>query len=112
VRKLEAIIKPFKLDEVKLALAEIGVAGLTVIEVKGYGRQKGHNEVYRGAEYVVDFLPKVKLEIVVPDSLVAKAIEVIERTAKTGRIGDGKLFVAGVEEAVRVRTGERGDEAL
>jgi nitrogen regulatory protein P-II 1 len=112
VKKLEAIIKPFKLDEVKLALAEIGVAGLTVIEVKGYGRQKGHNEVYRGAEYVVDFLPKVKLEIVVPDALVGQALEVIERTAKTGRIGDGKLFVGAVEEAIRVRTGERGEEAL
>jgi nitrogen regulatory protein P-II 1 len=112
VKKLEAIIKPFKLDEVKIALAEIGVAGLTVIEVKGYGRQKGHNEVYRGAEYVVDFLPKVKLEIVVPDALVAQAVEVIERTAKTGRIGDGKLFVGGVDEAIRVRTGERGEDAL
>jgi nitrogen regulatory protein P-II 1 len=112
VRKLEAIIKPFKLDEVKLALAEIGVAGLTVIEVKGFGRQKGHSEVYRGAEYVVDFLPKVKLEIVVPDALVAKAVEVIERAAKTGRIGDGKLFVSGVDEAIRVRTGERGEDAL
>jgi len=112
VKKLEAIIKPFKLDEVKLALAEIGVAGLTVIEVKGYGRQKGHNEVYRGAEYVVDFLPKVKLEIIVPDALVGKALEVIERTAKTGRIGDGKLFVGAVDEAIRVRTGERGEEAV
>ncbi len=112
MKKLEAIIKPFKLDEVKIALAEIGVSGLTVVEVKGYGRQKGHNEVYRGAEYVVDFLPKVKLEIVVPDELVAKAIEAIERTAKTGRIGDGKLFVSGADEAIRVRTGERGDEAL
>ena len=112
MKKLEAIIKPFKLDEVKIALAEIGVSGLTVVEVKGYGRQKGHNEVYRGAEYVVDFLPKVKLEIVVPDELVAKAIEAIERTARTGRIGDGKLFVSGADEAIRVRTGERGDEAL
>jgi nitrogen regulatory protein P-II 1 len=112
VKKLEAIIKPFKLDEVKIALAEIGVSGLTVIEVKGYGRQKGHNEVYRGAEYVVDFLPKVKLEIVVPDELVQKAIEVVERTAKTGRIGDGKIFVAGVDDAIRVRTGERGSNAL
>jgi nitrogen regulatory protein P-II 1 len=112
VKKLEAIIKPFKLDEVKIALAEIGVSGLTVIEVKGYGRQKGHNEVYRGAEYVVDFLPKVKLEIVVPDELVPKAIEVVERTAKTGRIGDGKIFVAGVDDAIRVRTGERGPNAL
>ncbi|MGB8930555.1 MAG: P-II family nitrogen regulator [Anaeromyxobacteraceae bacterium] len=112
MKKLEAIIKPFKLDEVKIALADIGVSGLTVIEVKGHGRQKGHNEVYRGAEYVVDFLPKVKLEIVVPDGLVAKAIEVIELTARTGRIGDGKLFVGAVDDAIRVRTGERGDEAL
>ena len=112
MKKLEAIIKPFKLDEVKIALAEIGVSGLTVIEVKGYGRQKGHNEVYRGAEYVVDFLPKVKLEIVVPDELVLKAVEVIERTARTGRIGDGKLFVSGADDAIRVRTGERGSEAL
>ncbi len=112
MKKLEAIIKPFKLDEVKLALAEVGVTGLTVIEVKGYGRQKGHNEVYRGAEYVVDFLPKVKLEVVVPDDLVAKALEAIERSAKTGRIGDGKLFVGGVDEAIRVRTGERGDGAI
>ena len=112
MKKLEAIIKPFKLDEVKIALSEIGVSGLTVIEVKGYGRQKGHNEVYRGAEYVVDFLPKVKLEIVVPDDLAAKAVEVIERTARTGRIGDGKLFVGGVDEAIRVRTGERGENAV
>jgi nitrogen regulatory protein P-II 1 len=112
VKKVEAIIKPFKLDEVKLALAEIGVAGLTVIEVKGYGRQKGHNEVYRGAEYVVDFLPKVKLEVIVPDELVAKTVETIERAAKTGRIGDGKLFVGGVDEAIRVRTGERGENAI
>ena len=112
MKKLEAIIKPFKLDEVKVALAEIGVTGLTVCEVKGYGRQKGHNEVYRGAEYVVDFLPKVKLEIVVPDDLAAKAVEVIERTARTGRIGDGKVFVGGVDDAIRVRTGERGENAL
>ncbi len=112
MKKLEAIIKPFKLDEVKLALAEVGVAGLTVIEVKGYGRQKGHNEVYRGAEYVVDFLPKVKLEVVVPDDLVAKAVEAIERTARTGRIGDGKVFVGGVDDAIRIRTGERGENAI
>jgi nitrogen regulatory protein P-II 1 len=112
VKKLEAIIKPFKLDDVKVALNEIGVRGLTVCEVKGYGRQKGHNEVYRGAEYVVDFLPKVKLEIVVDDDQVAKAVEVIERTARTGRIGDGKLFVGAVDEAIRIRTGERGSDAL
>ncbi len=112
MKRIDAIIKPFKLDEVKVALAEIGVTGMTVVEVKGYGRQKGHNEVYRGAEYVVDFLPKVKLELVVPDALVSRAIDVIERTAKTGRIGDGKLFVAPVEDAIRVRTGERGEDAL
>ncbi len=112
MKTVEAIIKPFKLDEVKLALAEVGVTGLTVIEVKGYGRQKGHNEVYRGAEYVVDFLPKVKLEVVVSDGLVAKAVEAIEKTARTGRIGDGKVFVGGVDDAIRVRTGERGENAL
>jgi nitrogen regulatory protein P-II 1 len=112
VKKLEAIIKPFKLDEVKVALNEIGVAGLTVSEVKGYGRQKGHNEVYRGADYNVDFVPKVKLEIVLTEDLVPKALEIIERSARTGRIGDGKLFVSGVEEVVRVRTGERGGDAV
>jgi nitrogen regulatory protein P-II 1 len=112
VKKVEAIIKPFKLDEVKQALSEIGVAGLTATEVKGFGRQKGHTELYRGAEYVVDFLPKVKVEVVVSDALVTKVVEVIERAAKTGRIGDGKIFVVPVEEVIRIRTGERGEEAL
>jgi nitrogen regulatory protein P-II 1 len=112
VKKVEAIIKPFKLDEVKQALSEIGVAGLTATEVKGFGRQKGHTELYRGAEYVVDFLPKVKVEVVVSDQLVGRVVEVIERAAKTGRIGDGKIFVVPVEEVIRIRTGERGEEAL
>jgi nitrogen regulatory protein P-II 1 len=112
VKKVEAIIKPFKLDEVKQALSEIGVAGLTATEVKGFGRQKGHTELYRGAEYVVDFLPKVKVEVVVSDTLVGKVVEVIERAAKTGRIGDGKIFVVPVDEVIRIRTGERGEEAL
>ncbi len=112
MKKVEAIIKPFKLDEVKQALSEIGIAGLTATEVKGFGRQKGHTELYRGAEYVVDFLPKVKVEVVVSDSLAAKVVEVIERAAKTGRIGDGKIFVVPVEEVIRIRTGERGEDAL
>jgi len=112
VKKVEAIIKPFKLDEVKQALSEIGIAGLTATEVKGFGRQKGHTELYRGAEYVVDFLPKVKVEVVVSDSLASKVVEVIERAAKTGRIGDGKIFVVPVEEVIRIRTGERGEDAL
>jgi nitrogen regulatory protein P-II 1 len=112
VKKIEAIIKPFKLDEVKLALSQIGVSGLTVTEVKGFGRQKGHTELYRGAEYVVDFLPKVKVEVVVSDQLVGRVVEVIERAAKTGRIGDGKIFVLPIEEVIRIRTGERGEEAL
>src|SRR5438067_154790 len=112
MKKIEAIIKPFKLDEVKEALADVGVLGLTVTEVKGFGRQKGHTELYRGAEYVVDFLPKVKIEIVLADEMVAKALEAIERAAKTGRIGDGKIFVSTVDEVVRIRTGERGEPAL
>src|SRR5574341_2664010 len=112
MKKIEAIIKPFKLDEVKEALNEIGIQGMTVSEVKGFGRQKGHTELYRGAEYVVDFIPKVKLEIVVPDELVAKVLETIENAAKTGRIGDGKIFVLPLEAAVRIRTGEKGDDAL
>ena len=112
MKKVEAIIKPFKLDEVKQALTEVGVAGLTATEVKGFGRQKGHTELYRGAEYVVDFLPKVKIEVVVSDTMVGRVVEVIERAAKTGRIGDGKIFVVPVEEVIRIRTGERGDEAL
>lgn len=112
MKLIEAIIKPFKLDEVKEALNEIGVEGITVSEVKGFGRQKGHSELYRGAEYVVDFIPKVKLEIVVADELVGKLVETIEITARTGRIGDGKIFVLPLEEAIRIRTGERGDEAI
>ncbi len=112
MKKVEAIIKPFKLDEVKQALSEIGIAGLTATEVKGFGRQKGHTELYRGAEYVVDFLPKVKVEVVVADHLAGRVVEVIERAAKTGRIGDGKIFVVPVEEVIRIRTGERGEEAL
>ena len=112
MKKIEAIIKPFKLDEVKDALNAIGVQGITVTEVKGFGRQKGHTELYRGAEYVVDFLPKVKLEIITADTLVPKVIETIEAAAKTGRIGDGKIFVIPVEEVVRIRTGERGEAAI
>ena len=112
MKKVEAIIKPFKLDEVKEALSSIGVQGLTVSEVKGFGRQKGHTELYRGAEYVVDFLPKVKLEIIVSDELAAQVVETIERAARTGRIGDGKIFVLPMEEVVRIRTGERGPNAL
>ena len=112
MKKVEAIIKPFKLDEVKQALSEIGVAGLTATEVKGFGRQKGHTELYRGAEYVVDFLPKVKVEVVVSDALVTKVVEAIERAAKTGRIGDGKIFVVPIDEVIRIRTGERGNDAI
>lgn len=112
MKLIEAIIKPFKLDEVKDALNEIGIEGITVSEVKGYGRQKGHTELYRGAEYVVDFIPKVKIEIAVADHLVAKAVAAIEETAKTGRIGDGKIFILPLEDAVRIRTGEKGDEAI
>jgi len=112
LKKIEAVIKPFKLDEVKDALNEIGVQGITVSEVKGFGRQKGHTELYRGAEYVVDFLPKVKMEIIVPDNMAAKVLEAIEQSAKTGRIGDGKIFVTDVLEVVRIRTGERGESAI
>jgi nitrogen regulatory protein P-II 1 len=112
VKKVEAIIKPFKLDEVKKALTELGVAGLTATEVKGFGRQKGHSEMYRGAEYVVDFLPKVKIEVAVADGLAAKVVDAIARSARTGKIGDGKIFVLDLDEVVRVRTGERGEEAL
>lgn len=112
MKKIEAIIKPFKLDEVKDALQEAGLQGMTVIEAKGFGRQKGHTELYRGAEYVVDFLPKVKIELVVDDTMVEKAIEAIVRAAHTGRIGDGKIFVTAVEEAIRIRTRERGVEAI
>ena len=112
MKKIEAIIKPFKLDEVREALSEIGVTGLTVTEVKGFGRQKGHTELYRGAEYVVDFLPKVKIEIVVSDSLVDQAVETIITASRTGKIGDGKIFVMDVEQVVRIRTGETGDTAI
>ena len=107
-----AIIKPFKLEEVKTALAEIGVEGMTVTEVKGFGRQKGHTEIYRGSEYTVDFLPKVKIEIVVGDEVVAKTVDAIVKSAKTGKIGDGKVFVVPIEETVRIRTGERGESAV
>jgi nitrogen regulatory protein PII len=112
MKKIEAIIKPFKLDEVKDALNEIGIQGMTVTEVKGFGRQKGHTELYRGAEYVVDFIPKIKLEIVTSDELATKVVGTIEQVAKTGKIGDGKIFVYNVEEAVRIRTGERGEAAV
>jgi nitrogen regulatory protein P-II 1 len=112
MKKVEAIIKPFKLEEVKDALSEIGIQGITVSEVKGFGRQKGHTELYRGAEYVVDFLPKIKLEVVVEDDLVLKVVESIRETAHTGRIGDGKIFVVPVEEVIRIRTGEKGKDAL
>ena len=112
MKKIEAIIKPFKLDEVKEALQEIGLQGITVIEAKGFGRQKGHTELYRGAEYVVDFLPKVKIEVVLGDEMLAKALEAIQKAAKTGSIGDGKIFVSTVEEAIRIRTGETGTDAI
>jgi len=112
MKKIEAIIKPFKLDEVKEALHEVGLQGMTVTEAKGFGRQKGHTELYRGAEYVVDFLPKIKLEIVIDDGLVERAVEAIQKSAHTGRIGDGKIFVSSVEEAIRIRTEETGPDAL
>jgi nitrogen regulatory protein P-II 1 len=112
VKKIEAVIKPFKLDDVKDALHEIGVSGITVTEVKGFGRQKGHTELYRGAEYVIDFLPKVKVEVVVEDVLVENVIEAITQAARTGRIGDGKIFVLPIDEAVRIRTGDRGADAI
>jgi nitrogen regulatory protein P-II 1 len=112
MKKIEAIIKPFKLDEVREALSEIGVTGLTVTEVKGFGRQKGHTELYRGAEYVVDFLPKVKVEVIIGDALVERAIEALIKAARTGKIGDGKIFVTTVEQVVRIRTGESGEAAV
>lgn len=112
MKKVEAIIKPFKLDEVKEALNEIGIRGITVTEVRGFGRQRGHTEIYRGAEYVVDFLPKIKLEIVIEDEMAPQVLDAIERAARTGKIGDGKIFVYEVQEAVRIRTGERGEEAI
>ena len=112
MKKLEAIIKPFKLDEVKETLHDLGISGMTVSEVKGFGRQKGHTELYRGAEYVVDFLPKVKIEVVMEDSMVAKAVAAISKVTRTGRIGDGKIFITSVEKVVRIRTGEKGKQAL
>jgi nitrogen regulatory protein P-II 1 len=112
MKKIEAIIKPFKLDEVKEALQEIGLQGITVIEAKGFGRQKGHTELYRGAEYVVDFLPKVKVEVVLADDALDKAVEAIQNAAKTGRIGDGKIFISTIDEAIRIRTGEVGADAI
>jgi nitrogen regulatory protein P-II 1 len=112
MKKVEAIIKPFKLDDVKEALHELGIKGLTVTEAKGFGRQKGHTELYRGAEYVVDFLPKVKIEVVVEDSLLDRTVDVIQRSAQTGRIGDGKIFITGIDQAIRIRTGETGPQAI
>ena len=112
MKKIEAIIKPFKLEEVKDALSEVGVEGMTVLEVKGFGRQKGHTEIYRGSEYTVDFLPKIKIEVVVPDGTVNEAIGAILKSAKTGKIGDGKIFVSSISEAVRIRTEERGESAV
>lgn len=112
MKKIEAIVKPFKLDDVKAALGEVGIEGMTVIEVKGFGRQKGHTEIYRGSEYTVDFLPKIKVEIVVADDRVEAAVKAISKAAKTGKIGDGKIFISPVEEAIRIRTDERGDGAL
>jgi nitrogen regulatory protein P-II 1 len=112
MKKIEAIIKPFKLDEVKEALQEVGVQGITVTEAKGFGRQKGHTELYRGAEYVVDFLPKVKIEIVLPNDLVERAVDAIQKAARTGRIGDGKIFISSIEEVIRIRTGETGQDAI
>ncbi|MGA3162806.1 MAG: P-II family nitrogen regulator [Verrucomicrobiota bacterium] len=112
MKKIEAIVKPFKLEEVKDALAVLGIQGMTVIEVKGFGRQKGHTEIYRGSEYVVDFLPKVKIEVVLADNLVTPAVEAIMKAAKTGKIGDGKIFVSNVENAIRIRTNETGEQAV
>lgn len=112
MKKIEAVIKPFKLDEVKNALSQIGVQGMTVTEVKGFGRQKGHTEVYRGAEYKIDFLPKIKIELITTEEMVLKVIETIGRTSKTGKIGDGKIFVSPIEEVIRIRTGERGKDAI
>ena len=112
MKKVEAVIKPFKLDDVKEALQEVGVQGMTVIEAKGYGRQKGHTELYRGAEYVIDFLPKVKIEVVVPDDQLERVVEAITTAARSGRIGDGKIFVTDVQDVIRIRTGERGPQAV
>ena len=112
IKKIEAIVKPFKLDEVKEALHDVGIQGITVLEAKGFGRQKGHTELYRGAEYVVDFLPKVKIEVVVEDNMADQVVEAIQNAAKTGRIGDGKIFISTIDEAIRIRTGETGGEAI
>jgi nitrogen regulatory protein P-II 1 len=112
MKKIEAIIKPFRLDEVKDALTELGVQGITLIEAKGFGRQKGHTELYRGAEYVVDFIPKIKIEIVVKDTVAEAAVEAIMKTARTGKVGDGKIFISNIDEAIRIRTGERGEPAI
>ncbi|PPR37409.1 MAG: Nitrogen regulatory protein P-II [Alphaproteobacteria bacterium MarineAlpha6_Bin4] len=112
MKKIEAIIKPFKLDEVKEALSKIGINGMTVIDSKGFGRQKGHTELYRGAEYIVDFIPKIKIEIVIDDKLLTKAINTIQKTANTGKIGDGKIFITNIEQAIRIRTGEKGNNAI
>lgn len=112
MKKIEAIVKPFKLDEVKNALTKIGVQGMTITEVKGFGRQRGHTEVYRGAEYTIDFIPKIKIDLIVSDELVPRVIETIERAARTGKIGDGKIFLSPVEEVIRIRTGERGKDAI
>jgi len=112
VKKIEAVIKPFKLDDVKEKLTEIGIRGITISEVKGFGRQKGHTELYRGAEYVIDFIPKIKVEVVVSDDMVVQAVEIIQEAAKTGRIGDGKIFIFPIDEVIRIRTGETGENAL
>ena len=112
MKKIEAIIKPFKLDEVKESLSKIGINGMTVLDSKGFGRQKGHTELYRGAEYIVDFIPKIKIEVVIDDKLLKKAIDTIQKTANTGKIGDGKIFVSNIEEAIRIRTGEKGNSAI
>ena len=112
MKRIEAILKPFKLDEVREALSEIGISGLTVTEVKGFGRQKGHTELYRGAEYVVDFLPKVKIEVVIPDTMLERAVDAIVKSARTGKIGDGKIFITGVDQVIRIRTGETDEAAI
>ena len=112
MKKIEAIIKPFKLDDVKEALNKIGISGMTVLDSKGFGRQKGHTELYRGAEYIVDFIPKIKIEVVIEDKMLQKAIDTIQKTANTGKIGDGKIFVSNIEEAIRIRTGEKGNSAI
>jgi nitrogen regulatory protein P-II 1 len=112
MKKVEAIIKPFKLDEVKNALTKVGVQGMTIIEVKGFGRQRGHTEIYRGTEYKIDFIPKVKIELIIPEEMVTQVVETIERTSKTGKIGDGKIFISSIDEVIRIRTGERGKDAI